>query len=756
MIEFKTVCENFNTVFINSKKSNQTLFLNASLEIVKDRSQQASVEQIISKLQQRTWKDSSKSPSETEEAIQKIWEQTQSIYSDSFKHNTKRLDLYQNSINSSTIDTSNSIDIKRKECEELLKVALVSSMKQASSSSIEEPILPILQRLDQQIEKMAQQLLALKNSELFDTLTYLEANDKDEFLSIFIEEENGIIQQKFPKLIEIYELTKKLFTSKKKHKHSINYHKYHNQKTKKNLSTKAIREKLLEILEKPPLIEIEISIIDKLKLVFLKNSIFLSDFNFREFYGSIKMINNCIDEIEVLKKKYFSCQKSLSKSEKNLAIFSLLSGTDFVSSYRRYSEVGHILIVEAMRNKRKTVKNLCNCNPAFMEICLLKIYQIDFFNRDLERSLLKANAEKFPSVEMKLKENSTMVYRKLLEELDTINCKQPIENQRDAYKLSPEIQDFLISLGIDFTHLPTCEEYEKIISTSLLQPIFSKEEAKLVENWLNQLEENSLYNLILDVMFESKVESARLTKQKASSTTKSRKKAKANNTVLQTKKLIRKKSTPIASPQPIQSLREIVPIKKQSVEKLFYPIHVTRWFTNPEKSLQDPKYTGVIQEWGKEACLHFHSFPTVIDELVGTEYSLQDKYDNTRTGQSDLLYGIPGEIEIKGKRYRGFFQYVIDTKSGVCYHRCFNFRNKNFIQDLVEEKVWYPNDFPTLEQSKNYEKMKLDAFSSKEVTIQYDSILQKIHLKTDAMNIVLFKNFDICLMDEFVGFMGYK
>ena len=451
-------------------------------------------------------------------------------------------------------------------------------------------------------------------------------------------------------------------------------------------------------------------------------------------------MNQCIDEIQTLQQFVHNSQTKIDEliMMSQNPLFTFLGFSTILNTHQSVMEAK---VIERILAKRNLIKEHCFSLPLLMEFALIKIRESYFFDRKLEQSILENFVKSVPDSEFNI-ENSEVCYQGLLKELDKIKPNYPPEKQQELYTISEEIQTVLKLMKKDMAHLFTLREYKEL-EIPVLKSIFTEEDTLLIEESLAniQLNEDSHYEKRIESMFQSLLQLQR--------------KAKCPPEPLQEKvdasPVVHNQQT--SSPLLTKNWQEVIPITSRETVKLLYPTHVTRWFENPNDSLKDPKYTSIIKKMGRNTCLSFHTFPKIVDNFVGTEYSLQNEVFNARTEQTDHLYGIPGELEINGKKYRGFFQYIIDSKSGICYHRCFNHRSKNFMKDLVEERIWHPNDFPTLEQSKDYGNQKMTPFISGEAALQYDAVLQKIHLKTPEMKVTLFKGFDNDLMDEFFEFI---
>lgn len=746
MIEFKKVCENFNLVFNNARQPTREIFLNTHLEIVRDPSQGASFEEILSALQQRVWIDSTHATEELdiEKNMKRIWCQTKFIYQESLSKTPRSLEtLYQQSIfervffNSSKLHEYTSKIVSN--CENLSIYKCLFSIKKKLSQAKKELVEPILENFNQQLEKKYQQATALLASDEFQILTYWKQNDIQKFFSVFIEEKDGTIEHFFPELLKLFHIAHNLSFKKYKSNHPTPSYKHISKKIKKTITSHEVRKRLLKTIQKPST-SIEITVLDKLKFVLFKNPEPLTGKEFREYYHLLKQLNQCIDEIQTLQEALRKIQTSFDKLIMlyQNPLLNLLPFSSLINMQKLNLEAQ---TVERIWAKRNLVKENFFSLPLLMEFALIKIRESYFFDRKLERSVLENFLKSAPDSEFNI-ENSEVYYQNLLKELDKIKLNYPREKQQELYTLSEGAQTFFKLMKKDITHLFTLTEYKKL-DIPVLESIFTEEDTQLIQESLTtiQLKEDTHYEEKIGSMFQFLLQ---LQQQAKCADEPLQKKIDAA-TIVDSQK----------APPPLftKNWQEVIPITSQDSIKLLYPKHVTRWFENPSDSLKDPKYISIIKKMGRNTCLYFHTFPKIIDNFVGTKYSLQNQVYNHRTEQSDLLYGIPGEFEFKEQKYRGFFQYIIDSKSGVCYHRCFNHRSKNFIEDIVEKKIWHPNDFPTLDQSKDYSTQKMESFIAEEGILQYDSVLQKIYVKTQAMKVCLFKGLDTNLMHEFLEFI---
>ena len=177
-------------------------------------------------------------------------------------------------------------------------------------------------------------------------------------------------------------------------------------------------------------------------------------------------------------------------------------------------------------------------------------------------------------------------------------------------------------------------------------------------------------------------------------------------------------------------------VKRIESMLLRYVRHVTDWFEFPAKALKEHGQEKLPLEVQSKITL-FHAFPVIVDDFVGTNYCLKEICENSRTGQVDHLYAIPAEFDVGGVTYRGFFQYIIDSKTGVCYHRCFTDRSKEFADDLIQQKIWKPADFPTLAQA--HQKSKPKTIETGVYKLVVDTALGIVQMRVEGANVRIFR-----------------
>ena len=105
--------------------------------------------------------------------------------------------------------------------------------------------------------------------------------------------------------------------------------------------------------------------------------------------------------------------------------------------------------------------------------------------------------------------------------------------------------------------------------------------------------------------------------------------------------------------------KEVIGVSKELHGPIQYHSRVTRWFESPDIVISsDPKYSA-LPPMVKNKIILFHAFPQIIDQFVGTQYSV------TTSGNGYDTYSIPTRIEILGSNkttYQGFFNYAFNSQ----------------------------------------------------------------------------------------------
>lgn len=163
----------------------------------------------------------------------------------------------------------------------------------------------------------------------------------------------------------------------------------------------------------------------------------------------------------------------------------------------------------------------------------------------------------------------------------------------------------------------------------------------------------------------------------------------------------------------------------------FYPFpyhnRVTLWFSNPSAALATNKYHSLSPAI-QEKVIWVHCFSEKVDAFVDSK-----KFGATGVWKNKhwMVY-IPAEVEYKGVKTRGGFQYTF-LADGTCYHRAWGEKNTPEIQ-----AIWDQVDF--LEESENKsppQQETIDEFSSHD--IHFDPQLGQMILMDGKRQITLFE-----------------
>lgn len=163
----------------------------------------------------------------------------------------------------------------------------------------------------------------------------------------------------------------------------------------------------------------------------------------------------------------------------------------------------------------------------------------------------------------------------------------------------------------------------------------------------------------------------------------------------------------------------------------FYPFsyhsRVNLWFTNPSEALATNKYHSLSPQVQKKV-IWVHSFSIKVDAFVDSKiYGATGVWNNKHW----MVY-IPAEVEYKGVKTRGGFQYTF-LPDGTCYHRAWGEKNNPDIQ-----AIWDQVDFPEESESKLPPPQEaVDEFSSHD--IHYDPELGRMILMDGNRRITLFE-----------------
>jgi hypothetical protein len=131
-----------------------------------------------------------------------------------------------------------------------------------------------------------------------------------------------------------------------------------------------------------------------------------------------------------------------------------------------------------------------------------------------------------------------------------------------------------------------------------------------------------------------------------------------------------------------------------------YAQRVLDWFDNTGEVLAQEAYATMPEEL-QDKMVKIHSFSSVVDLFLNSDYSVKTVWKNRRTGKNEDLYRIAGMMSYGSVTLRGFFEFCIDPATGVCYHRCFSEldKDKRFGDSLMMPDLDFNLSFPTLQQS---------------------------------------------------------
>ena len=143
-----------------------------------------------------------------------------------------------------------------------------------------------------------------------------------------------------------------------------------------------------------------------------------------------------------------------------------------------------------------------------------------------------------------------------------------------------------------------------------------------------------------------------------------------------------------------------------------YTSWVKQWLENPDQALIDqgyttkgPKLTDPNLYWKPKA---LHGFSSLVDDFI-QDWALKTEIQSRRnTKQKDILITLPGMIIYPdGTQDFGIYSYLVDSKTGLWYHRMFEPEStQKIVKDLLEKgyfspsmKGYYDVAFPELKKS---------------------------------------------------------
>jgi hypothetical protein len=152
---------------------------------------------------------------------------------------------------------------------------------------------------------------------------------------------------------------------------------------------------------------------------------------------------------------------------------------------------------------------------------------------------------------------------------------------------------------------------------------------------------------------------------------------------------------------------------------LTYAANVKEWLENPQAAIKNQGYTKVgsrkyvlTQHGGYDPIL-LHAFSLLVDDYLPECATETVALSRTNPGQKDKLLTIAGSIQDKNnKEMTGIFTYLINGKTGICYHRFFepqlgsqlieNFYKQGFF--VPAAGGYYDIAFPALSGEKSKKK----------------------------------------------------
>jgi hypothetical protein len=206
-------------------------------------------------------------------------------------------------------------------------------------------------------------------------------------------------------------------------------------------------------------------------------------------------------------------------------------------------------------------------------------------------------------------------------------------------------------------------------------------------------------------------------------------------TVVQTELPVVAAKAALSSPL-LEIEREALPF-----DTITYDPRVSLWFNNPDDCLALPQYAS-LGDVERDKVVWKHAFPEAFDQLIGSAYSLPEPWKNRTRKQTDILYTIPGEVEVIGstRRIRGLFQYCFGSKDQLCYHRCFKeVHTRNLLRRDQYSVAFDEIDFPPLSS------LAATSSSSKpknDQTLVYEESLNTYAVKDNARGLI-FRAFKI-------------
>lgn len=131
---------------------------------------------------------------------------------------------------------------------------------------------------------------------------------------------------------------------------------------------------------------------------------------------------------------------------------------------------------------------------------------------------------------------------------------------------------------------------------------------------------------------------------------------------------------------------------------LTYAANVKEWLERPQDAIQNQGYTKIgsrkyalTQQGGYDPVL-LHAFSLLVDDYIPECATQTEALSRTNPGQKDILLTIAGSIQDKNKKeMTGIFTYLLDGKTGVCYHRFFEPQlGSELIQNFYKQGFFVP------------------------------------------------------------------
>lgn len=543
MINFNTVIENFNTVYENRNSTEKSYFLNASLELVTDKSQKASFFDIVDALQSRRW-ETEGTPSETSKAIKKLWLQTKFIYDNepfSIRTKSKLISLFDQSITEGSFLDQQKLEVYREQvqlyCESLYLCKIIASAEENLNNLSEKIGLPAnLQAYSDSLEQKYAKVLAFQKTSTFQVLRNLKYTDPIAYLGVFIEEKEGQIINTYPELLEIFELAEYAPTHSKPRGKK-------NKSSKQNYSSEVLRKQMFSILKKTPTEELpgnqkellaftygffkdskmsieEYQKYTKTNLQEYKDNILPLEKIFEKMEGLIKDYSRAdeliLDSIQMIKEFYQTINHEMFTQENPLPVCALhpivkvqniytKSVKKFIQNFKRMYTSLRDIDPNAKASTTRIIDgdrtlNIRGTKTSFLQnrskrfgpdfIAFIELEQdilSEHFPTLFERPNYLSNTKTRLQVKKEV-ESINSVYSNLIKELSKVALSQ-FSKQKEIHTLPDEYKSFFTLLGCDSNSLPSPEE---LISLNLKHPsknFFSEQDVEALDKLITNFED---------------------------------------------------------------------------------------------------------------------------------------------------------------------------------------------------------------------------------------------------------------------------